>query len=132
MDLISQLPFDLIRPTAYTISRTAIGEFNEEGVYVKPDPIEVPAELVVYPYSKQTIVQILPEALRKKKVIRMHSNIELKELIDRASFEPDEITYNGQAYRVFKLGDWVNVNGFTGYEAYAVRIDTTELETLYD
>lgn len=132
MDLISQLPFDLIKPTDYTIIRTAVGDFNDEGVYVKPDPVEVAAQLLVSPYIRQEIIQTLPEALRKKKVIRIYSNIGLKELIDKSSFEPDEITYNGQAYRVFKLGDWVNVNGFTGYEAYAVRIDTNELETLYD
>lgn len=132
MDLISQLPFDLIRPTAYTIVRTAVGSFNDEGVYVKPAPTNIPASLLISPYIKQEIIQTLPEALRKKKVVRIYSNVELKELIDRSSFEPDEITYNGQAYRVFKLGDWVNVNGFTGYEAYAVRIDTTELGTLYD
>lgn len=132
MDLISQLPFDLIRPTAYTIIRTAVGDFDDEGVFVKPAPTEVPTQLLVSPCLKQSVVQMLPEALRKKKVIRIYSNVELKELIDRASFEPDELTYNGQAYRVFKLGDWVDVNGFTGYEAYAVRIDTTELVTLYD
>ena len=132
MDLISQLPFDLIRPTSYTITRTAVGDFDDEGVFVKPPPTEVPAQLLVSPCLKQSVLQMLPEALRKKKVIRIYSNVELKELIDKASFEPDEVTYNGQAYRVFKLGDWVNVNGFTAYEAYAVRIDTTELVTLYD
>lgn len=126
MDLISQLPFDLIKPRAFTIKRRTSGEFID-GIWVQDASANVEIQAVVSPCIKKDIINILPEALRKRKVIRIFSNTELKEHIDAASYDADEITYNNQTYRVFHLGDWVNVNGYTAYEAYAVRIDTQDI-----
>lgn len=129
MDMISQLPFDLIKPRAFTIKRRGVGELID-GIWTQEPSSDVVIQAVVSPCIKKSIIDILPEALRKRKVIRIFSNTELKEHIDAASFDADEITYNNQTYRVFHLGDWVDVNGYTAYEAFAVRIDTNEIEVL--
>lgn len=129
MDLISQLPFDLITPNSYIFKRYARGQ-EIDSEWVKPDPILVDIDALITPYLKKDIVDNLPEALRKRKVIRIFSNAALKEQIDTGEFEADEVVYSNESYRVFKLGDWINVNGFTGYEAYAVRIDSKELSLL--
>ena len=129
MDMISQLPFDLIKPRSFTIKRRGVGELID-GIWTQDPPSDVVIQAVVSPCIKKSIIDILPEALRKRKVIRIFSNTELKEHIDAASFDADEITYNNQTYRVFHLGDWVDVNGYTAYEAFAVRIDTNEIEVL--
>lgn len=129
MDMISQLPFDLIKPRSFTIKRRGVGELID-GIWTQEPSSDVVIQAVVSPCIKKSIIDILPEALRKRKVIRIFSNTELKEHIDAASFDADEITYNNQAYRVFHLGDWIDVNGYTAYEAFAVRIDTNEIEVL--
>ena len=129
MDMISQLPFDLIKPRSFTVKRRGVGEFID-GIWTQEPSSDVVIQAVVSPCIKKSIIDILPEALRKRKVIRIFSNTELKEHIDAASFDADEITYNTQTYRVFHLGDWVDVNGYTAYEAFAVRIDTQEVEML--
>ena len=129
MDLISQLPFDLIAPNPYIFKRYARGQ-EIDSEWIKPDPILVNIDALITPYLKKDIVDNLPEALRKRKVIRIFSNAALKEQIDTGEFEADEVVYSNESYRVFKLGDWINVNGFTGYEAYAVRIDSKELSLL--
>lgn len=126
MDLISQLPFDLIKPKAFTIKRRTSGEFID-GIWVQDASTDVVIQAVVSPCLRKSIIDILPDALRKRKVIRIFSNTELKEHIDAASYDADEITYNDKTYRVFHLGDWVDVNGYTGYEAYAVRVDTQDI-----
>lgn len=126
MGMISQLPFDLIKPRAFTVKRRGAGEFID-GIWTQDPSSDVVIQAVVNPCIEKSIIDILPEALRKRKVIRIFSNTELKEHIDAASFDADEITYNNQTYRVFHLGDWVNVNGYTAYEAFAVRIDVDEL-----
>ena len=129
MDLISQLPFELVTPTPYTFKRHARGQ-EIDSEWIKPDPVDLDVQALISPCIKKNIVEILHTSLRKRKVIRIFSNVPLKEQIDSGSFEADEVTYSNESYRVFYLGDWVNVNGFTGYEAYAVRIDSKELSLL--
>ena len=46
------------------------------------------------------------------------------------NYEADEIEYNGDNYRVWKVGDWSNVNKFSASQAYAIRIDARELADL--
>lgn len=129
MDMISQLPFELIGSRAFTVKRRGVGELID-GIWTQEPPSDVVIQALVSPKVSKNIIDILPEALRKRKTIRIFSNTELKEHIDAASFDADEITYNNQSYRVFHLGDWIDVNGYTAYEAFAVRIDTNEIEVL--
>jgi hypothetical protein len=132
MDLISQLPFDLIKPRTHIIlrrTRDSAG-FNEDGIYAPSTPLSISIQAVVSPVIRSDMVSILPEDLRKRKVIRIFSNTQLIEHIDTGIYAADEISYGGESYRVFRLGSWINVNGFSGYEAYAVRIDTEELQLL--
>lgn len=129
MDMISQLPFELIASRTFTIKRRGVGEFID-GIWTQESSSDVVIQALVSPKVSKSIIDILPEALRKRKVIRIFSNTELKEHIDATSFDADEITYNNQTYRVFHLGDWIDVNGYTSYEAFAVRIDTNEIEVL--
>lgn len=129
MDLISQLPFDLVTPNTYTFKRYARGQ-EIDSEWVKPDPVDLDVVALFQPCIKKSIIEILPTSLRKRKVIRIFSNIPLKEQINSGSFEADEVIYSNESYRVFHLGDWININGYTAYDAYAVRIDSKELSLL--
>lgn len=126
MITLQKIPFKLIRTTSYTIQRTGVGVL-ESGVWTKPTVTPIVIEAIVTPYIKRDVIEVLPENLRKRKVIRIFSNIELKEYMNKPNTETDSITYNGEVYKVFRLGSWVNVSGFTGYEAYAVRAEYKEL-----
>jgi len=127
--LMSKIPFKLIKQTAYIFNRTARGT-EVDGEWIKPAPTQIEVLALITPYIRKNAVEILPEALRKRKVVRIFSNVPLIEHIDTGAFEADEFTYSGESYRVFKLGDWVNTSRFTGYEAFAVRIDSKELSLL--
>jgi hypothetical protein len=123
------MPFRLIQAKTVTINRAAQGGFVE-GVYTKGVVTSVDIKAVVYPIIKQDILTLLPEALRTRKVIRLFTNQELNEHNSQQAAEADELVYAGKSYRVFKLGDWIDVSGFTGRDAYAVQIDAKELSLL--
>lgn len=127
MSLLSQQPSSLIKKRSFNILRRSRDVTPPDGFYEPPAPTTVPIQALVYPVIKQDIVQILPEELRKRKVIRIFSNVELKEHIDGSLFEADELVYDGESYRVFRLAGWINVSGFSGYDGYAVRAEAKEL-----
>lgn len=128
--MYSRMPFRLIKTKTITVNRYSdTGDFID-GVYVKGIPTATDIKALVYPLIKQDIIEFLPEALRKRKVIRLFSNYELNEHNSQQAAEADELIYAGHSYRVFKLGNWIDVNGFTGRDAYAVQIDAKELSLL--
>lgn len=128
--MLNRMPFRLIKARTVTINRYAdVGDFVD-GVYVKGTPTSTTIKAVVYPYIRQDVIDLLPEALRKRKVIRLFTNAELNEHNSQQGAEADELVYAGHNYRVFKLGNWIDVNGFTGRDAYAVQIDAKDLSLL--
>lgn len=128
--MLKRLPFKLIKSTDYTIKRYGTAGVVTKGKYIRPTPTEIVIKAVVTPRVKSDITNLLPEALRKRKMIRILTNSELREQRKGAAYEADELTYDGEEYRVFKLGNWLNVNGFTAREAFAVQIDSKELTLL--
>ena len=127
MSLLTQQPSSLIKKRSFDILRRSRDAVPPDGFYEPPAPTIVPILALVYPVLNQDIIQILPEELRKRKVIRIFSDIELKEHIDGSLFEADELVYDSQSYRVFRLAGWINVSGFSGYDGYAVRAEAKEL-----
>lgn len=132
MSLLTQQPSSLIKKRSFDILRRARPTTIPDGFKVDATPTTVPIQALVYPELSQDIIQVLPEAIRKRKVVRIFSNVELKEHIDKSLFEADEFVYNNESYRVFRLGSWINVSGFSGYDAYAVRAEAKELSGMGD
>lgn len=127
MSLLTQQPSSLIKKRSFDVLRRSRPLTIPDGFYTPLVPTTVPILALVYPELSQDVIQILPEGIRKRKVIRIFSDIELKEHIDGSLFEADEFPYNGESYRVFRLGSWINVSGFSGYDSYAVRAEAKEL-----
>ena len=130
--MLTSQPFRLIKTTPYVIKRYGdgvdAGEFVK-GKWVKGDSSEITIDALVYPTIKKDLVSILPEALRRRTMLRIFSNFEFKSL-ESSGYSPDELTYDGQTYRIWKCGAWINVNGYSGREAYALRIDSHELKLI--
>lgn len=129
--LVPNLPFKLVKPKKYTIKRFSTGEVVK-GVWVKPSPTTMEVDLIIFPHVKRDVLEVLPEGLRKRKTISIFSNVELKETFEDSPHLSDEVTYNNQRYRVFKLASFIDVNGVTAYRAYAVMISNEELELVTD
>ena len=128
--MYKRIPFQLIKPNIIPVNRyPSEGEFVD-GVYVRPVASTFNISALVSPCISKDVIQFLPEALRKRKVIRIFTNDELNEHNSQQAAEADELNYASHNYRVFKLGDWINVSGFTGREAYAVQIDAKDLSML--
>jgi ethanolamine utilization protein EutQ (cupin superfamily) len=119
----------LIKTRPHTVRRYGVATIVN-GKYVRPTPTEVQVEALVTPCIKRDIIAILPEALRDRKVIRILTNEVLREHNSQQPEESDEFVYDGSNYRVFKMGGWNNVSGYTAREAYAVQIDTKDLQLL--
>ncbi len=126
----SRISFQHIKTKPITVTRRTNEGAVVDGVYIKATPTPVEIDALVYPLVKRDVIQFLPEALKKRKVIRIFTNQPLNEHNSQQQAEADEITYAGHSYRVFKLGDWIDVSGFTGRDAYAVQIDAKELSLL--
>ena len=127
MDLISNLPFDLVAPKPLTLLRRGTGSYVNHK-WVKGEPSEIEALVLLTPVIKQSSKNFLPEALRSKKTFRMYSNTELKDFQEgEVKQQADEFVLQSETYRVVLLGGWSDVNGFTGYEAYACKVDSDVL-----
>lgn len=127
MSLLTQQPSSLIKKRSFDILRRSRPATIPDGFKATIVPTTIPILALVYPELSQDIIQVLPEAIRKRKVVRIFSNVELKEHINKSLFEADEFVYNNESYRVFRLGSWISVSGFSGYDAYAVRAEAKEL-----
>jgi hypothetical protein len=131
MDLISQLPFDLVSTKAITIHRA-----DNAGAYVNMKWVPATKEDVVIQATvneriKSEVTLILPDSLRTKKMVRLFSNSEIRQKEEPPiNQDADDLTYKNEKYRVFKVECWDNVNGFSGWQAYAVKIDSQVLEVL--
>lgn len=124
------MPFRLIKPKDITILRYPSGTYTK-GKWVKGTAAQVPIKAVVSPVIKQAELQFLPENLRAKKVFRLFSNTMLQVFQDKEDKkQADEFILNGETFRIVKVGEWENVNLFTGYEAYAIKVDS-EVLSLY-
>jgi len=126
----SRMSFQLIKTKSYTITRHTSASTIVNGKWL--DGVVTPTIIsaLITPQVKRDIIDILPEALRKQKTIRIMTNDILYDHNSQQGYEADEITYSGHTYRIFKLGDWNDVSGYTGREAYAVQVDTKDLELL--
>lgn len=126
----SRISFQLIKPKNYTINRYATSSTIVNGKWI--DGVATPTVIsaLITPQVKKDIIDKLPEALRKQKTIRIFTNDVLYEHNSQQPFEADEILYAGHSYRVFKLGEWSDVSGYTAREAYAIQIDAKDLELL--
>lgn len=133
MDLISQLPLDLIKPEAVVLHRAANAGSYVNMKWVPAVKTNVTIQATVNERINSEITLILPDSLRTKKTIRIFSNSEIRQKEEAPlNQDADDLTYEGEDYRVFKVERWKNVNGFSGYQAYAVRIDSQVLEVLGD
>ena len=130
MSLLSSQPSSLLKKRTFNILRRSKPTTPIRGFYEPPAPTTVPILALVYPTLNKDVVDILPEALRKRKVIRIFSDIELKEQSKTDSFEADQLNYDNELYVVFRVGAWINVSGFSGYEAYAVLATADELKNM--
>ena len=128
--MLAKMPFRLIRTKNINILRYGVGTYVK-GKWVKGSTTTVPIQAVVSPVIKQSMLQFLPENLRAKKVFRLFSNTQLKGFQDKEEKQQaDEFTLNGETFRIVKVGEWESVNNFTGYEAYAIKVDS-EVLTAY-
>ena len=128
--MLNRMPFRLIKPKDLTVSRYPSGSYIK-GKWVKGTATQIPIKAVVSPVIKQAELQFLHENLRAKKVFRLFSNTMLQVFQDKEDKkQADEFTLNGETFRIVKVGEWENVNNFTGYEAYAIKVDS-EVLALY-
>jgi hypothetical protein len=124
------MPFRLIKTKTLSILRYGAGSYVK-GKWTKGSTTTVPIQAIVSPVIKQSMLQFLPENLRAKKVFRLFSNTQLKGFQDKEEKQQaDEFTLNGETFRIVKVGEWESVNNFTGYEAYAIKVDS-EVLTAY-
>ena len=128
--MLAKMPFRLIKTKNIDILRYGVGTYVK-GKWVKGSTTTVPIQAIVSPVIKQSMLQFLPESLRAKKVFRLFSNTQLKGFQDKEEKQQaDEFTLNGETFRIVKVGEWESVNNFTGYEAYAIKVDS-EVLTAY-
>lgn len=128
--MLAKMPFRLIRTKNIDILRYGAGSYVK-GKWVKGSTTTVPIKAVVAPVIKQSMLQFLPETLRAKKVFRVFSNTKLNGFQDKEEKQQaDEFILNGETFRVVKVGEWEDVGTFTGYEAYAIKVDS-EVLTVY-
>ena len=124
------MPFRLIRTKNINILRYGVGSYVK-GKWVKGATTTVPIQAIVSPVIKQSMLQFLPENLRAKKVFRLFSNTKLNGFQDKEEKQQsDEFVLNGETFRIVKVGEWEDVGTFTGYEAYAIKVDS-EVLTVY-
>lgn len=123
--------FDLLKPKPLTLRRKTNSGSYVKGIWVPAASSDVTISALYYEVMKKHELMFLPEALRTKKCLRIFTNdlIKQKEQIPVAQ-DADEFTYDGQDYRVIKVEEWNNVSGFSGYQAYALKIDT-EVSTVF-
>lgn len=125
--MLNRMPFRLIRPKTINILRYGEGSYVK-GKWVKGSTTTVPIQAVVSPVIKQSTLQFLQESLRAKKVFRLFSNTPLKGFQDKEEKQQaDEFILNGETFRIVKVGEWESVSSFSGYEAYAIKIDSEVL-----
>ena len=128
--MLKKMPFRLIKTKSLTILRYSAGS-HIKGKWVKGTATSVVIKTILTPVIKQSMLQFLPEALRAKKVFRLFSNTLLRGFQDKDSKQQsDEFVLDGETFRIINVGDWENVNSFTGYEAYAIKVDS-EVLALY-
>lgn len=125
--MLAKMPFRLIRTKNINILRYGVGSYVK-GKWVKGSTTTVPIQAIVSPVIKQSMLQFLPENLRAKKVFRLFSNTKLNGFQDKEEKQQaDEFTLNGETFRIVKVGEWEEVGTFTGYEAYAIKVDSEVL-----
>ena len=125
--MLAKMPFRLIRTKNIDILRYGVGSYVK-GKWVKGSTTTVPIQAIVSPVIKQSMLQFLPENLRAKKVFRLFSNTKLNGFQDKEEKQQaDEFTLNGETFRIVKVGEWEEVGTFTGYEAYAIKVDSEVL-----
>lgn len=125
--MLAKMPFRLIRTKNINILRYGVGSYVK-GKWVKGTTTTVPIQAIVSPVIKQSMLQFLPENLRAKKVFRLFSNTKLNGFQDKEEKQQaDEFTLNGETFRIVKVGEWEEVGTFTGYEAYAIKVDSEVL-----
>ena len=125
--MLAKMPFRLIRTKNIDILRYGVGSYVK-GKWVKGSTTTVPIQAIVSPVIKQSMLQFLPENLRAKKVFRLFSNTKLNGFQDKEEKQQsDEFTLNGEPLRIVKVGEWEEVGTFTGYEAYAIKVDSEVL-----
>ena len=125
--MLAKMPFRLIRTKNINILRYGVGSYVK-GKWVKGGTTTVPIQAIVSPVIKQSMLQFLPENLRAKKVFRLFSNTKLNGFQDKEEKQQaDEFTLNGETFRIVKVGEWEEVGTFTGYEAYAIKVDSEVL-----
>lgn len=128
--MLAKMPFRLIRTKNINILRYGVGSYVK-GKWVKGATTTVPIQAIVSPVIKQSMLQFLPENLRAKKVFRLFSNTKLSGFQDKEEKQQsDEFVLNGETFRIVKVGEWEDVGTFTGYEAYAIKVDS-EVLTVY-
>lgn len=120
--MFNRLSFRLIKPKALDILRYGTGSYVK-GRWIAGSTTTLPIKALVTPVIKQQQLMLLPEVARDKRVLRLYSNTPLLIYEGKQSEQSDEFIYNSDKYRIIKLGDWTDVNGFTGYEAYAYKLD---------
>ena len=125
--MLAKMPFRLIRTKNINILRYGVGSYVK-GKWVKGATTTVPIQAIVSPVIKQSMLQFLPENLRAKKVFRLFSNTKLNGFQDKEEKQQsDEFVLNGETFRIVKVGEWEDVGTFTGYEAYAIKVDSEVL-----
>jgi hypothetical protein len=120
--MFNRLSFRLIKPKALDILRYGTGSYVK-GRWVAGNTTTLPIKALVTPVIKQAQLMLLPEVARDKRVLRLYSNTPLLTFEGKQQEQSDEFIYNTEKFRIVKLGDWTDVNGFTGYEAYAYKLD---------
>lgn len=125
--MFNRLSFRLIKPKALDILRYGSGSYVK-GRWIAGTTTTVHIKALITPVIKQAQLMLLPEVARDKRVLRLYSNTPLLTFEGKQHEQSDEFIYNSEKFRIVKLGDWTDVNGFTGYEAYAYKLDILQAE----
>lgn len=87
------------------IQRSSLGDYDEEGIWVKGDDVEIKALASVQQPTKQQI-ELFTGLERDKDMKTFYCN---KRIVVSSEFdktESDKILWKGKVYRTMQLGDW--------------------------
>lgn len=125
-----RIPFQLIKPKDFIIKRRANAGTYVRGKWVPATTTDITISALINERLKFSTIQMVPEALKTKRWIRIFTNDLIKQKEDSPAQDADDILFGGQLYRVWRVESWGNVSGFSGYQALAVKVDTEVLSLI--
>jgi hypothetical protein len=102
-------------PTGYSITRTASGTYDANGLWVAGSTSIITTDASVQPYSDD--VDMVPEGVRREDVRVIFTPIALIK-----TPTPDRITIAGDVFAVYAVNGPFNMSGVSTWRSYAARM----------